>query len=414
MRQRHREAPDAGFTLLEVVVAMVVFTVMASVALGLLVRTTGVARGNIQRTAATNVASQRIESVRSMRAIDIPDGSTTSTQVVGNTTYTLTQTAKYAPSESATSICTGTGNTLAYKLVTVSVTWPEMGSIRPVRSDTLKAVGIGADGLDSTKGSLAILVSGATGAAKSGVTVTLSDGTSRVTDSEGCAVFTGLTAGSTYTATANTAGWVGQLNTQSATVASLGVTANTVRRGTLLYDTRRSVVATMDSPAGAVVPAGLPLRVGGSYVPETTLPICPGTPTNACTTGTPGTVRQLFPEVYNVKVGTCSGTVTSSTSIDLRPTAADGSTVTVPVGAARVRVRLGSTNLANRTVTARSGTSTGCPTGDTYTTLSVTATHELVLPYGTWTFTTPNQVGTTTLTLSPTAKTGNAYLVVSS
>ena len=273
---------DRGFTLVEVVVAMSMFAVAASVTLGLLVRATGVAGDNIRRTAAANLAMSQIEAVRTTSATSIPDGQTTTTKTVGNTTYTIKQLANYVASNSSTSVCTGSGSTLAYKLVTVTVTWPNMGSIKAVRADTLKAVGVGTDGLDSSLGTLAILVAGTSGAAQTGVTVTLSSGASKTTGDDGCVVFTGLSP-ATYSVSASMTGYTGTANTQSASIGSLGVTAGNVTRGTLMYDTTRSVTVALDSPTGAIVPTTMPLRVGDSYLSEYTLSTC-GTPVTArCT-----------------------------------------------------------------------------------------------------------------------------------
>ena len=294
MRRLRPAAGDPGFTLVEVVVAMSMFAVAATVMLGLLVRTTAVARDNIRRTAAANLAMSQIEAVRTSSATSIADGQTTTTKTIGNTTYTIKQLANYVSSNSSTSVCTGSGSTLAYKLVTVTVTWPNMGSVKAVRADTLKAVGIGTDGLDSTLGTLAILVAGTSGAIQSGVTVTLSSGASKTTGDDGCAVFTGLTP-ATYSVSTSMTGYTGTANTQATTVGSLGVTAGGVTRGTVVYDTTRAVTVALDSPTGAIVPSTMPLRVGDSYLSEYTLSTCPSSVTASCTSGVPAPSRPCSP-----------------------------------------------------------------------------------------------------------------------
>ncbi len=415
MSRMIRRRGEAGFTLVEVVVSMSLFAVAASVTLGLLLRTTAVAGDNIKRTAAANLAMKQIENVRSTKATSIPDGQTTTTTVVGNTTYTIKQLANYVSTDSSTSVCTGSGNTLAYKLVTVTVTWPNMGTIKPIRSDTLKAVGLGADGLDSTLGTLAILVAGTSGAAQSGVTVTLSSGATKTTGDDGCAVFTGVSP-ATYSVSASMTGYTGVANTQTATLGSLGVSAGGVTRGTLTYDTTRMVSVALDSPTGAVIPSTMPLRVGDSYLSEYTLSTCPGTVTSSCTTGLPGTVKALFPEVYTVKVGACTETSPSSVSVDLRTAGTSTPSVTVPVAAPTIKVQTGSgTYIVGRTVTIAH--TTGCT--ETYTTPSVSGGGQIALPYGSWTLTTwKNSTGTQTtsqtVTLSTTNKTPTITLSVTS
>src|SRR6185312_10532039 len=54
MLNRLRRSTDEGFGLMEVVVAMSIFGVMAAAALALIVRSLDVTRGNSQRVAASN------------------------------------------------------------------------------------------------------------------------------------------------------------------------------------------------------------------------------------------------------------------------------------------------------------------------------------------------------------------------
>ncbi len=409
MRQPRRS--DAGFTLAEVLVAMSVFGVLVTLVLGMVLRTAGLAASNDRRVVAANLADRQVESARSQRAVDIPDGLTTRTETVGGVTYTVKQTATYVPTDATTSVCSASGSSLAYKLVTVTVTWPGMGRVKAVRADTLRSVGLGGDGLDATKGSVALTVVGADGAPVSGVGVTLSPGGATATTGEdGCAVVTALDPG-TYTATASTTGYVGTANTQAAAVGSLGVTAGGIARGTLLYDTDRAADLVLGGPTGYTAPTGLRAVLRNSYVSETVYPTCTGSP-QGCVTGVPGQAQYLFPAVYDAWVGTCSDAKTATgavTTVDLTPSTADGTTLTLPAGSALVDVRsLIGTSLAGRTVTAThlpesTGLGQRCVTGETYT-LPVTAVGgvQVLLPSGTWTFTVPNGVAPVTASLDPT------------
>ena len=122
-RLRHDQR-DAGFTLTELVMAMAVFAVFCSASLGLLVRTGSATRENLQRTAAANLASEQIQIARSLSAIDIPLGTITRTRQVSGTTYTIAQSSRFLSADATTSVCTGTATVLAYKLVSVKVSWP--------------------------------------------------------------------------------------------------------------------------------------------------------------------------------------------------------------------------------------------------------------------------------------------------
>lgn len=405
---------DGGFTLVEAVMAMAVFSVLATVALGAIVQTTRVTGSTIRRTAATNLAMRQIEAVRSLSAQSIPDGLQVSTQTVGGITYTIKQTARYSAAGATASLCSS-GTSLAYKSVTVLVTWPNMGTVKPVRADTLRAVGVGTGALDqSTLGTLAVLVSGATGIPQSGVTIALSPGgTSQVTGDDGCVVFAGLAVGA-YTASASLEGWSGVNNTRAAVSGSLGVTAATVSRGTLMYDAARAVEVRLGLPSTVtdpvVVPTGLSMQVGDSYVPDRIYPLCSGAVTAACTTGTPGTVQGLFPENYTITMGSCTSSA-SRAAVDLRVDSATTPVVTVPVGAVMISVQNpGGQWLVGRPLTVTSTTS-GCSAG--YLLSSADGGSVVALPYGDWSVSTP---GTTavTVSLSATSAEASVPLTVSS
>ena len=415
--QRRRDAADGGFTLVEVVVAMSLFAVAATVILGLLVQTTGVARGNSRRTTAANLAQTQIEAARALKATAIPDGLTTSFPTVNGTMYTVKQVANYVPTESSTSVCTGSGSSLAYKLVTVTVTWTGMGATKPVRADTLKNVGLGTDGLDATTGTLAVQVNSASGSAQSGVTVVLGSGpTNRVTGDDGCAVFTGLAPGN-YTVSSSMTGYAGTGNVQAVTTSSVAVTAGGISRRSLDYDAAASLAVALDAPTGSVVPSALRLRVGDTYLSEYSLPTCTGSDTSACTTGVPGTISGLFPETYTVKVGACTETDPSSVRLDLKTATGSPPAVTLPVAAVKVVVQTRVTALpvTGRTVTVAH--TAGCT--ETYSTTSVSGGSSLVLPYGTWLISvndTPTGGPTIsgTVTVNSTNKTPTLVLAVAS
>jgi prepilin-type N-terminal cleavage/methylation domain-containing protein len=405
-------ADDGGFSLVEVIASMAVLGIGAAAALTAFVAAGGMSRNVILRTTAANLLTRQIESVRAVKTTVVPDGRQVSTQVVSGTTFTITQDVSYVTPGSSTTVCTGTGSTLAYKLVTVTITWPGMGTTRPIRGDTLKAVGVGQDGYDPSTGSLAVLVAGTTGTPTAGVTVTLSPGgAAETTGSDGCAVFPALAPGS-YTATVSVPGYVGTSNTTTATLNNLGVAAQSVRRGTLYYDTAGALDVTTDAPAGSVYPSGLTLRLGDTYLPESAAATCPAA--GACTTGVPGHVSGLFPEVYDVSLGACTSTPRSTVSVDLRGTSTPP-TATVPVGTVTVDVRVGGTSMPGRTVTATRGADGGCPSGETLTLPATQAGGtRLVLPYGTWTLTTPSGVAPAMVTLGPGAASASALLVASS
>jgi prepilin-type N-terminal cleavage/methylation domain-containing protein len=202
-RVKLTRTPDrsAGFTLAEVLVGMALFAVLVVAGLGLLLQTTNVAGQNVRRTTAANLLTRHIEAARATSARNIPDSRQISTAVVGGTTYTLTQDTKYVSDKQMTSICEDTSGNLLYKLVTVTVTWPEMEDVKPVRGDTLKAVGLGSDGSAAANGALVVTVRDDAGDLVSGAEVDVAD-QSQITGDDGCAVFVDL-APNTYAGSAS-------------------------------------------------------------------------------------------------------------------------------------------------------------------------------------------------------------------
>lgn len=391
--RRPPRGDDGGFTLVEVVVAMAVFAVVVTTTLGILVRTTDVARSNTRRVTAANLANQQVESARSQRAVDIPDGLVSSTVVVDGVTYTVKQTSNYVANAASTSLCQGSGSTLAYKLVTVKVTWPQMGAVKAVRADTLKSLGIGDDGLDADLGTLAVSVTGARSNALDGVLVTLSPGGRQVTTgTDGCAVFTGLTPG-VYTAAVNQAGYVASTAAVAGSVGNLSVTAGGVVRGTMLYDEARTMKVALSAAAPYSPPTGLQLSLRNSYRNDRPFPYCSATSGQSCVDAVPGSITTLFPATYDVRAGTCSD-ATAVASVDVTDPSADGATATLTVARAHVDVTnlLGS-QLPGRTVYAIHAAESvpigaiGCATGETYTLPATTGTGlDVALPVGTWIF----------------------------
>lgn len=123
-------ARDDGFSLVEIVVAMVVLSGLALGAAAMLVDSLGNAGDNRSRVRAANLAAQQIDQARAQIEADpcaIVDAGVQELLVpVGGTTYTVRKTA--APSVAGQ--C-GEGT------LTVSVSWPDRGNIAPVVSSAL-------------------------------------------------------------------------------------------------------------------------------------------------------------------------------------------------------------------------------------------------------------------------------------
>lgn len=392
-----RQDDDAGFGLMEVVVAMTIFGVTVSAVLGIVLSTLKVTRSNSQRVAASNLATKQIEAARSQLAVNVPDGAVVRTESVGATVYTIEQNANYVTSGASTSLCADSSGDLAYKLVTATVTWPNMGSTKPVKADTLLALGVGAEGLSTTSGTMAVGVVGATGQPVSGVTVTLNPGgLTRTTGVDGCAVFVNLPvsgAGTDYTATVNQPGFVSPLVVRQSSVTA-GVQAGQIQRsGKIKYDTVRTLTVSANAPAGYTVPAGLSVGLRSPEIDTgMQLPSCATSPVGAgCLSAFPGTASNLFPNLYDVWAGSCAypRPAGASANVDL---SAASATVAVPLQGLATRVFRGSDPTPQVGYTVQATSACGGPALVLPNTSS--GTSMAALPAGDWTITVTGPQGT--------------------
>ncbi len=400
--ERLRPHEDDGLTMVETVVAMLVFGLFAGFAARLMVDVTSVSRGNAQRLVAGNLAAQHVEQLRGTGALKLPDGRSVAPEqpVIGGTTYTITRDVRFVASQSGTSVCAGTADTLAYKLVTVEVTWPRMGSTRPVRSDTLRTVGIGKNAADVKRGTLAVEVLRADGTPHSGVTVTVTPGPlTAVTGTDGCVVFPNLATSSTYSATLDAFPFVNRQGAQRSSRTGVSLTAGKVTKVQMSYERRGAIAANPVAPTGYPVPADLVVSLDASILTPTTTRVfndCATVSTSPqnCVSGSPRTAAALFPAVYRVWPDSCampSGlpgvTVTSDTT----------ASTNLALGGLQVLILDSASPLRQNTLYAFRRTSSSCSVTASYvmSTLSP-GERRLALPPGSWDIvTTADGTGTT-------------------
>src|SRR4029453_3934231 len=174
-------------------------------------------RGNRNRSAAAYVAARQLEEVRARSFTSVALGTTpcayTTTSCNLPSPYTVTQNVVWASPGSTSTSCdvpTTSGAGLAYKRVTVTVTWPDMGGVAPVTSPTLPTPPPGspqarlpppAGTYDPNEGHILVQAYDRDALPLAGQTVTLSgpETASQTTTSDGCAFFAYLSPG-TYTA----------------------------------------------------------------------------------------------------------------------------------------------------------------------------------------------------------------------
>lgn len=385
---------DEGLTIMEVVVACMIFALAATVLAGLLIKTLDLAKSNTQRTTAANLATQQMEKLRATKAVNIPDGLTTIGPVtIGGTPYTIKQYVKYA-TENGTA-CTGTGTDLTSKEITLLVDWPNQGNVQDVRSDTIRTIQASDDVLSSTKGAAAVTVqaAGGTGTQDVVVTLTTSTGTlvaTQTSGSDGCVVFTGLNAGS-YLASVNTVSYVDLDGDQSSTSSAIGVTAGSISKAILPYDEFGGLSITPQTPdVNYPVPSGIGVTLTTSvWSPSQNRPYltCVGTNVSGCVSGTaPRVAASLFPAKYGAWAGTCSDAATLAGTPTLATVTSFNTTNYTVSNIGRAKAVIGPLVTGTPHLYAVHAADAVCPSGEIYDlgTVSAGQTRQVGLPWGAW------------------------------
>jgi len=410
LRPQESAERDAGLSLVEVIVAMMVFAVIAVGVAYSITNSLVLTRESRARAIATNLASQDIDLLRSVEDVFGVTSKSWTTQV-GGFTFFVKRTAEWTTEASTSDACgTGTGS-LQYKAVTVDVTYQGMRSTTaPITSSTVLAPNDRIN--DPAKGTIVVQVTGASGAGTPGVGVSIkaaspakgavTPAAPRATDADGCTYALRVTPGD-YTVTISRAGAV--TNDQKATGESTPVTVQAGATGSaqFSYDTALSLTAVPaqgQTPA-PVLPTNLDVTFRNATQGDTVKPLSASAP------------AALFPFTagYQVMAGahldpTTENNVTRS-CLSPDPAAwttpaADGAVgrelATVgglPGGSASVGVPMGLVQLkglsGNTSVVAVQQNSTangdpGCVTGQRYTFTGITDGKVMALPYGTWKF----------------------------
>ncbi len=203
-RRSVRAQDESGFTLIELVVAMVCLTAMAMAVIGVIVNSQSQSMTNRNRVAAANLAAREIDLVREQFGasdsgpIDVANeglrvnphpltgGTAGQPLVVDGVPYTVTRAVEWNITGTGASACEG-GSLVAYPSlgVTVSVTWPSMGSVQPVQNSAAFAPDKDT-GVSTTDSFIASKVVDQDG--KPLANIPVNAGSTAYTDSTGCAI----------------------------------------------------------------------------------------------------------------------------------------------------------------------------------------------------------------------------------
>ncbi|RWZ64298.1 prepilin-type N-terminal cleavage/methylation domain-containing protein [Labedella populi] len=408
-------SPDSGLTLVELVVAMMVFAILALGVAYSMLATLQSSRDNRGRQVAANLAAQEIDLVRSVDDI-FSIQNATRVQEVDGVPYTVSRSTGWVNSGIASSDCGSGDGVLQHKRINVAVSWGVGGAARTVRSDTVVAPGSKIN--DPTLGTITVQVTRADGTGAPGIAVTVKPSSTPegaesptepipVTDLSGCTYALKIKPGN-YDVTIAKDGYVTSAHAAVETQKDRRVTQGSATAVSFSYDLAVDFAPTFIHGAGGSVTAPEALDLSFSSTAGTV-------------TTTVGSVRpKLFPSdsgytVLAGKISEVSGGGIACDAIDPArwpdTTAADGAavsgfvvpptsaapgtstTASVPVAVVKLTMPAGST----ATVTARSvsasedtpsGDAPGCDTSMTYVLGSISGEKQFVMPFGVWSFTT--------------------------
>ncbi|MDT7571349.1 MAG: hypothetical protein QOE05_1523, partial [Actinomycetota bacterium] len=307
---RHRRGSgsprlDDGISLVEVMVAMVLFMIGSLSLLSVLVSTMSGSFDNRARVTAANVAAADIDDARDadyFSLITLP----TRDEIVDGRTYRVTREVQTTMPTGASSACLGSGSSRQYyKRVSTKVETAFKGATaKPVRADTIVRAPLYDP--SSTLGAIGFRVMNRDGTPLSGLPVSASS-LNRTTDTSGCAFFDALTPG-TVTVTVTRPGSVTRAGSSTLS-KNVIVTAGQITTDSLRVDTAVTItVSTMAyngstawtgqaAPSGSVVTIAASDRSNVARVTYPTKPVTLG----ADTTWT------AFPSRggYDAWLGTC-------------------------------------------------------------------------------------------------------------
>ncbi|MBV9096717.1 MAG: prepilin-type N-terminal cleavage/methylation domain-containing protein [Frankiaceae bacterium] len=405
---------DEGVTLVEVVISLMVFGIIASAVGSMLIGSLITSRTDRNRVAAAGLAARELDITRdafSSNALGprsvvegqvvnpdpLPGGAAGQAIVVNNVPFTITRTAEWTNQVAAGPCDNGNSGQLAYLRVTVNVTWPN--ATKPVTTTTLLTPRLGT--YKNGEGNIKVKVVDANGAPQSGIVVS-AGGTTISTATDGCAFFAFLDPG-TYTVSVNTTGYVdqqwNQLSSQQVTVQG-----NQVSNVTFAYSrsaTLNLTWATLGGLTGYSAPSAMTVTAGNTAIQPS---------------GTLDLTGRGVSGVYNAWPYTTGVSVWAGNCADADPQGGfgaapqtpyySGATRTAPVATVSgqsqsasviaVPVRVNVTSASNAAVTgltviavhAADPAGTPCASGETLTAPVTTASGgitQVLLPYGKWT-----------------------------
>lgn len=264
---------DAGLSVIEVMVAMMVFAVMSvGIAYGIAntLQLTQTSRG---RETAVALASQDIDAMRQTAAATtagifkvISKDGAVNTKTLGGITYEIDRSVRWVQSDGASGACGTSNGKLAYKSVVATVSWPNARGGTSSTSMT-SAIAPSDAVTDPGYGTVIVSAANASGAPFAGVSISLKPiaGTGALapspapaaTDSQGCSYAVNVAPGD-YTVTATVSGGIDTDQQQPSVQSPITVAAGASSPVPFVVDRASQLTFRYAQSYGATLPTNMP------------------------------------------------------------------------------------------------------------------------------------------------------------
>ncbi len=417
---------EAGFTVVEVMVAMMVFAIMSiGIAYGI-VNALTLSQNSRSRTTAVALASQDIDGLRQtasataagiqqVTSLPANPGDTVPTKTIGGVTYTISRDVNWVDSTGATNACgSASGGYLAYKSVVETVSWK---SRNQTYSTTMTSAIAPSSAVTSPgSGSITISVKTAAGTGNAGVAITITPVAGGAgdpltvqpdaTNAQGCAIAVDVQQGD-YTVTATETGGIDTDQKQPAKKTPVTVIAGASAYVPFVYDQASTMTLQYASTYSATLPQSMPTTLSSTGGGQDVITPWGTTPTITSATKTAVSVfpfgnYAVFAGAYNSAPGATSclspnpgawSTPNAQNQVGVAPAQvgtspgqpASVSPVQVMTGVVQVGGMSSSTYVVATTATTAGAGDPGCTAGYTLRfPTSSSGSQTLALPYGTW------------------------------
>ena len=367
---------DAGFTLIEVIVALAIFLIVAGAALTIVIGALKTVDGNAERVAAATVARSQAESLRASGAYAIPIGQSSRSVATSQGSYTVLTTSNWVGIGQAANSCTvGTGVIPGQSYVRVHV---EVTSRKLASPQTSDFVVYPTDPIPSVNqtGTATVSVVDAVGRPAAGVAVSGTDLTgasspfSYYTGADGCVFIPNVPASTQWQITISKTGYITESPGGNVAVKQVQALANTPYSFT--YDLPASIQLNTAAD-GYRVPPNVPLTLTPDPLSRAPQQIA----------DYPIQISGLWPRTsgYSAWLGQCpDAATTAATSINSRA----GQSTDALLNGARIDLVAPQGSQIIATHTDAVGGTGGCPQSIAVGTVGSSMVLKVKLPFGSW------------------------------